>query len=235
MLDRVSHSGDCSPGELLSFYDEEYYRSHGHLPEDESHTYLLAQYWREAIFVESRLDPCVAVLDYGSGVGSRSLALPNCLCYDPSEFARSYLRRIGRPVVDTPEAIPKGHFGVILSSHVLEHSLTPASVLRELRTWIKPEGLLVVVIPVEPWRRPTVEPDANRHLYCWTFQTITNLLWTCGWRALRERYLYGPFMLTTLRQKLRLPEACAVKMAVRLGRLKRSWPSLLVIAASRLG
>lgn len=132
---------------LEAFYDEEYYRSHGHVTDDQEYVSLLAHFWREAIFVDSGLESSLSVLDWGSGVGSKSLALPNCVCYDPSDFARSYLRGLGRAVVDHPQDLAARKFDIILLSHVLEHSLTPADDLCLLHTWIKDTGLLVVILP----------------------------------------------------------------------------------------
>jgi 2-polyprenyl-3-methyl-5-hydroxy-6-metoxy-1,4-benzoquinol methylase len=42
---------------------------------------------------------------------------------------------------------PLHRFDVIIASHVLEHVQDPTIVLRKVRTWLKPGGILIVIVP----------------------------------------------------------------------------------------
>jgi len=210
-------------------YDPAYFDSHyRHLLRDDHQQRLLAAYWREALFVRHGLDPNQTVLDYGCGLGAVSGALPNATLYDVSAFVLDRLEQQGRRVVRSPDALPRGAFDAILSSHSLEHVLEPAMLLRSFRELVHVGGRLVLVLPIERRVSPALSVDHDRHLYCWTSQTITNLLHECGWQTERQSVLYAPFMLRTL--GARLPERTAVQLALRLGRLRRNYPSLLTVA-----
>jgi len=134
--------------------------------------------------------------------------------------------------------IPRNAFDIVLSSHALEHSSNPSDDLMRFKQYAKETtGKLVLLIPSEfdmyratkPTMIPRLQPDMHdQHFQAWTFQTITNLLAFCGWRAIRQEKVYGPFMLGALGKQF--STATAVKLAYRLGRFKKHYPSLLTIA-----
>jgi SAM-dependent methyltransferase len=220
-----------SPPQTTTFYDEAYYRGHyGSLLNDAVNYRLLSLYWREVLFTRQGLDWRGKVLDFGCGVGQVSAAMPHTVGFDFNPFSLEQMRQRNRVVVDHREDIPRGEFDYLLSSHSLEHSPTPAEDLREFRGYMKPTGRLVLVLPIEMDFKPTLQPDHNQHLQCWTFQTITNLLLATGWRPLKQQVVYGPFMLRTCR---RLSDQRAVRAAAWLGGWKRGFASMLTIADLR--
>jgi SAM-dependent methyltransferase len=189
---------------------------------------LLSLYWRDVLFIRNSLDTCGTVLDFGSGIGQVSAGLPNSVCFDFNPFAIGELRKRGRALVGSREDIPRGAFDYVLSSHSLEHSPTPHQDLEEFRQYLRPGGSLVLVLPVEPRVKPTLEPDWNQHLQGWTFQTITNLLIAAGWIPLSQSIVYSPYFLRTLGRRFS-PEL-AIRGAYQLGRLRRAVASMLTIA-----
>lgn len=212
-------------------YDKDYYISHyGRVFIDEKYYKLLSLYWKEAIFSANHLDVNLSVLDFGCGLGQVSAALPNVAFFDFSEFAVNFLRQRGQIVFSSIEEIPQNHFDFLLSSHSLEHSPTPADDLKRFHRYVKPGGKLILILPIEVQLNPSLEPDNDQHFYCWTFQTITNLLLHCGWRPIRQNKLYGPFLLGKLASTF--SEERAVKIAYSLGLLKKNYQSLLTIAES---
>ena len=212
-------------------YDEQYYRSHyPFLFDDPAYYALTGAFWREAIFVRNGLDPTARVLDFGCGLGQISAALPNAALFDYSRFATDRLARQGRRVFTRVEDVPSGAFDVLLSSHSLEHSLTPRDDLRQFHQFVRPGGSLVLILPVEMQLRPALSPDSNQHFYAWTFQTITNLLLATGWRPRHQAMLYGPSGLRTFGR--RFSAARAVQLAWRLGRFQKHYPALLTVADS---
>jgi SAM-dependent methyltransferase len=216
------------PG-TISHYDDAYYAGHyGGVLKDDLNYRLLSFYWRHVLFVRNALDISGKVLDYGSGIGQVTAALPNTACFDFSPFALAELRKRGRMVFENRSEIPRGEFDYVLSSHSLEHSPTPYDDLQEFRQYVRPGGRLLLVLPIEVNLRPSLQPDWDRHLQAWTFQTITNLLSVTGWNPILQSKIYGPYMLRTLGK--RIPADWAVRAAFRIGRTRRGYPAMLTVA-----
>ena len=220
------HNG---PPKTVQFYDEQYYLGqYGAVINDPLNYKLLSLYWRDVFFVRNGLDTNGKVLDFGSGVGQVSAALPNSVCFDFNTFALSELRKRGRPLIEVRENIPHGVFDYVLSSHSLEHSPTPYRDLQEFRHYLRSGGRLVLVLPIESQGRPVLKPDWNQHLQGWTFQNITNLLIAAGWSPLSQAVIHSPYFLRTLGR--RVSPALAIRGAYILGRLRRAVASMLTIA-----
>jgi 2-polyprenyl-3-methyl-5-hydroxy-6-metoxy-1,4-benzoquinol methylase len=102
----------------------------------------------------------VRVLDYGCGWGTFLLALPRrgieCYGFDLSARAldgvggamRMSRRRFAAAAVGTDGRIVPGDMDFILCSHVLEHVPDDVALLRELVRALKPQGHLLVNIPI---------------------------------------------------------------------------------------
>jgi len=220
--------------QLVSHYNERYYMSgHGGFQPDPNYFRLLGRYWRKRIYEDTGRDPDAPILDFGAGLGLVTSACPNVVCVEPSEFASAFLTQLGRPVYASLDLLPalRRTFRYILLHHVLEHLLDPAATLQRLHEYCQPGGELLIVLPFEKQgRRPSASPDMNRHLYCWTFQTLHNLLDACGWFPVWQGLLLNPCGLRSLRTILRLSEEAAVRWAGRLGRLTRFHRSIFVIS-----
>jgi len=219
----------------VAHYDEAYYSAgHGGFQKDPRYYRLLALYWRHVIFTGNGLDPDCPVLDFGAGLGQVTAALPDVTCYDVSPYAVRHLRQAGRNAVNDKSLLPRRHFSVILASHSLEHCLDPAGELAGLHEFIRPDGTLVLVLPFEKLtNRPPLVPDINRHFYCWTFHSLTNLLDATGWQAVTQKLLLNPVGLRTLGLRLRLKPDRAVCWSARFGELLRLQRSMMTIAAEK--
>lgn len=94
------------------------------------------------------------VLDVGCNTGETLVALRElghaAVGLEPNPYAAAIARERGFEVIEQPvggAALPGGHFGTVLLSHVLEHVRDPESVLRSLRQSLRPDGVAVVAVP----------------------------------------------------------------------------------------
>lgn len=121
------------------------------------------------------------ILEYGVGVGTNLATLEHPVRhgFDIGEFARQKASEAGVEVFASLDEIPRGHYDLVLCRHVLEHVTEPLSLLNDLKSFLAPEGQLLLIIPVEGTTgsvRRLPEPDVSNHLYAWGPQQIVNLL-----------------------------------------------------------
>jgi SAM-dependent methyltransferase len=166
--------------------------------------------------------------DFGAGTGVLTTALKNTACYDVAEYSRDLLRARGRRVYDRHEDIPVGSFDEVFCFHSLEHYKEPKRILESFRRFVRPTGYLILILPIERDFSPSITPDNDQHLYCWNFQTISNLPRDCGWTSGFGCEIYGSFTLHTLGRVLSSTKA--VGLAFALGRVKRGFRSMLVLS-----
>jgi len=149
------------------------------------------------------------VLDFGCGGGDILLALKcgDRFGVEPSEAARAMAISNGIESVPILADIPDARVDVVITHHALEHCTRPLDELREMRRVLKPEGRLIVLVPLDDWRtqRTYNSTDINHHLYAWTPQLLGNLLADAGFHVERLDILthaWPPFVRTWAR----LPE-----------------------------
>ena len=171
------------------------------------------------------------MLDYGCGTGQVTMAFQHCHYFDIAEDSRSRLKKSGRTVYGTIDEIPRGRFDWILSSHALEHSPRPLEDLLRFGDYAKSDGHLLLIRPIETRLRRALQPDGDNHLYCWTFQTISNLLREAGWKPLFQDHIYDSFGLGALSRIL--GNQAAVQWSWRLGRLRGGFKSMFIVAAKQ--
>jgi SAM-dependent methyltransferase len=137
-----------------------------------------------------------SVLDFGCGNGNL-LALLQChlkVGVEINPVSRNYVKEHFKIHVfeDTSQA-DESVFTKIIVNHVLEHIPNPYNALEELRRIIKPEGLILILLPLEEWRAPGerlfVKNDIDQHLYTWTPKLLGNLLFQTGFEPLELRII----------------------------------------------
>jgi SAM-dependent methyltransferase len=134
--------------------------------------------------------PEAVVVDFGCGSGHLLELLPakRRLGVEPNEAARAAAQERGLEVVASTSEIADELADVVISNHALEHTLAPWGELCELRRILKPNGRLVLWLPLDDWRtqrRPRA--DDNHHLYAWTPLLLRNLLDEAGFGVERVR------------------------------------------------
>lgn len=104
-------------------------------------------------FFEVHTDAKILDVACGDGVGLswfKDNGYTSVMGFDASERKAERARVYGYPVgVGDMHQLPyeTGQFDVVYSSHTLEHALSPATVLDEFYRILKPEGILIVVLP----------------------------------------------------------------------------------------
>lgn len=95
-------------------------------------------------------------------------------------------------VADVPDEVAD----VVVSNHALEHIEAPIEALRQLRPKVKPDGKLVLLLPIDDWRsQKQWDPnDINRHLYTWTPLLLGNALDEAGYRPEQMRIVHRTLM-----------------------------------------
>ncbi len=152
-----------------------------------------------APFFASHILPSHSVLDFGCGAGHLLAALPGRrkVGVEINPAARAAGALYGFPIVAELGELGPERFDVILSSHALEHVPAPHDVLRDLRNHLTPNGLLLLLLPLDDWRaraqRDLAGPDVNMHLYCWTPRALANLLVAAGFSPRTVRVVARAF------------------------------------------
>jgi 2-polyprenyl-3-methyl-5-hydroxy-6-metoxy-1,4-benzoquinol methylase len=114
------------------------------------------------------------VLDVGFGGGQMLKAMPKCCRLTGAEISVSAVENANADpefkawksasfeliAEDDAEALPRGPFDVILSSHTLEHVPDDRAALAVIRDRLAPEGLLFLFVPIE---EPNYNPDHIRN------------------------------------------------------------------------
>lgn len=117
---------------------------------------------------------------------------------ETSEYAARYAREsLGLKVLTGTVStvnLPERYFDVIMMSHVLEHFPDPLNALRQMRSWLKHDGILVIRVPDigsldaivygrnwEGWRIPY-------HLYHFSPRSLRAMLRRAGFRVLKFDY-----------------------------------------------
>lgn len=171
--------------------------------------------------------PDDAIVDFGCGPGLTlaRLTAREKVGVEVNPYNREHAASSGIRTVESTDELPHESADVVISNHVLEHTLQPLTELKALRRVLRPGGRLVLMLPVDDWRiqRRTNPADINHHLYAWTPLLIGNLLFEAGFETLDCRVVnYGwPGRLTFLPARLLPPplfDAMAAAVAVMVKR-----------------
>lgn len=125
------------------------------------------------------------VLDFGCGSGGvlAGLECKTKTGIEPLVPRAFETMRQGIPVHPDLSSLGDNSFDLVISHHALEHAVEPFRELRELHRVAAPDGRLVLVVPIDDWRKwRQYDPnEINHHLYTWTPQNLGHLLTEAGW------------------------------------------------------
>jgi SAM-dependent methyltransferase len=205
-----------------SHYNRHYYAAVAADLLDDPEYYALKSQCAAKLYFQRFPEPYGRILEYGCGLGQNIASLDSAVGFDISPASLALCRQRGLATVAREAEIPRGGFDYVLCRHVLEHVDQPLEVLRRLLEYLRDDGLLILVLPCEHHRRVELEPDVHRHLYCWNFRAVNNLIWRAGGIPVHNRYepMFGPRTYAALRPVWRWLGGTAYFHAGRLiGRL----------------
>ncbi len=123
-------------------------------------------------------------LDFGCGGGSilAALKVASRRGVEPNEQPRINATRRGIDAVASLADVPSESVDVVISNHALEHCRSPFEELTQMQRVLRPQGRLVLVLPMDDWRRSRrfLAQDINDHLYAWAPLHIGNLVTDVG-------------------------------------------------------
>ncbi len=156
----------------------------------------LSKAWSELAFYEYFNGEHVNdILEFGGGLGQNliySANKSNVWMIEPSDIGRKYAKKFGilsASSIDEMKLIYSGKFDLILCRHVLEHVDNPLQVLLDLKSLLKSNGELIIVLPVEKNLKP-VNNEIDFHLFSWTPRTAINLLKAAKLENIKWKYNY---------------------------------------------
>ena len=159
-------------------YEKEYHlKKHDYLYNNQEYYLVRAKVALAKYFKGIKIKS--SILDYGCGLGQNIFLVHNSIGYDISKFALDFCKRKGIRVTKNLKNLKKNSFDIVFSCEVIEHLENPLKELKIMKSKLKEKGKLILTVPLEKWKTPKLEDD-NQHLYCWNYQTITNLLLRAG-------------------------------------------------------
>lgn len=131
--------------------------------------------------------PTNTVIEFGCGGGYLVHAL-DCarrIGVEINPVAREHSLRLGLECFPDLRDVPERIADVAISNHALEHVPSPIDALRQLGSKLKPDGVLLLCVPIDDWRRHSrFDPnERNHHLYTWTVQLLGNMLCEAGFEV----------------------------------------------------
>ncbi len=126
------------------------------------------------------------VLDFGCGGGwlLSHLKCSKKVGIELNEAAHESCRSNGVEVYKSINEVPYKDFDTIISHHCLEHVPYPIEALSSLRNLLKPGGKLILIVPIDDWRRQHdfTGEDLDHHLHTWTPRLLANTLSEAGYQ-----------------------------------------------------
>jgi SAM-dependent methyltransferase len=140
---------------------------------------------------KNHIKPDDNVLEFGCGGGFllKNIVAKNKIGIEINIDARIYAIESGLEVVESITVIPDSWADVIISNHVLEHTINPLEELLILFRKLKIGGKIVFVTPHE--KKIKYSPDdINQHLFTWSEMNMGNLFVKAGFKIIKVKEVY---------------------------------------------
>ena len=147
--------------------------------------------------------PTDKVLEYGIGTGW-NLSLIKCKKKYGLDLAdHIFQTSINKDIkfIADIEIIAPASIDVVICHHVLEHTYAPLETLKKIKSILKPNGKLLLYVPVEEGYRFSdfSNKDKNHHLYSWNCQSLGNLVSLAGFKLKKcQKQTFGYDRLSSI-------------------------------------
>lgn len=175
------------------------------------------------------------VLDFGCGGG---FLLKNLKCdrkvgVEVNSSAAACAKNKGVEVYSNTKAVPNDYVDVIISNHVLEHTLNPLQELKILYNKLKDGGKTIFVVPCESVFSSYKTNDINNHLFSWSPMCIGNLFAEAGFLVVESKPYFHKWppkfeFIARMVGKKMFEKICRV-----YGRISVSYSQVRVVAIKR--
>ena len=133
------------------------------------------------------------VLEFGCGVGQNLRFIKHKFGYDINKMLYPLLKSQGITTYDSLDEIPNDYFDVILMCMVLEHLPNPFETLKILKTKLKKNGVIKIVLPQLDYSlegRGGLNHSTDGHTFGWTFYEINYLLNLADFEVLKNKTIW---------------------------------------------
>ena len=129
------------------------------------------------------------VLDYGCGGGFllNSLDCQEKIGFDINLHALNHLKELGIKSCNNLNEINENSIDIIISNHCLEHIPNPLASIKELKTKLKNNGQIILIVPHETIGNNYKPRDINYHLHTWSPMTLGNLFSEAGFEVINVK------------------------------------------------
>ncbi len=134
------------------------------------------------------------VLDYGGGDGSllKHFVAKDIACYlvDFNQQPIPGVKRLGSTINDLSLDLL---FDVIICSHVLEHVVDPVELLKQLRPFLRDNGIIYIEVPIEVWKDIPLQYDPVTHINFFTKESLQTAVHESHYKSEKIKYDYQPY------------------------------------------
>ena len=145
--------------------------------------------WANAPKFAGYIRPEDAVLDFGCSGGwlLKNLECRRRMGIEVIPEAVQVARQNGLEVFPETAQAPDRAADVLISNHVLEHTLDPLRELQALRSKVRAGGKAVFVVPCESLDVAYRPGDVNHHLFSWSPMNLGNLFGEAGYTVIESK------------------------------------------------
>lgn len=148
--------------------------------EFEEYVHLTSEYSYRFCFNKNKNQGLI--IDFGGRIGENTRLIDNAVVVEVDKEAIKWMKKNNIRCAENIDSFKDNSVDVIFCSHVLEHVEKPIEIINTFYKKLKSKGKLILVLPAENQIFETCNElfDANGHIYCWNFLTISTLLKHAG-------------------------------------------------------
>jgi len=143
---------------------------------------------------EEFIKPSDTIIDFGCGGGFLLNQFPctRKIGVEINSSASAHAKSLGIEIYQNATTIDNEVADIIISNHAFEHIPDPYNTLLTLKNKLKPNGIIVIVVPCEQPNKSGFEykeKDVNQHIFTWVPMTLGNLVKMAGFKIIKAETL----------------------------------------------